>query len=45
LLAVLLIRALFNPSEDEETKELWGWLGTIIMGGLGIVALYFYNHH
>jgi hypothetical protein len=40
---ILLIRALFNPSEDDQIKDAWGWLGVVILGGCGFGALYVYN--
>jgi len=40
---ILLVRALFNPSEDDQIKDAWGWLGVVILGGVAIGAVYFYN--
>jgi hypothetical protein len=40
---IFLIRGLFNPAEEDIAKEMWGWLGVVmIVGVLGasIVAHY-----
>jgi hypothetical protein len=31
-IAILLGRALFNPSQDDEVKDAWGWLGVVVIG-------------
>lgn len=40
---ILLVRALFNPSEDDQVRDAWGWLGVVMLGGVAIAAVYFYN--
>jgi len=42
-IGILLVRALFNPSEDDRVKDAWGWLGVVTLGGVAIGAVYFYN--
>lgn len=41
--ALLLIRALFEPDEDEGTKDAWGVIGILILGGAVIGALLLYS--
>ncbi|GLR85844.1 hypothetical protein [Bradyrhizobium iriomotense] len=41
-IALVLIRALFEPSDDEEIKDAWGVLGIVILGG-GVVAVVLLN--
>jgi hypothetical protein len=43
--ALVLGRSLFSPSQDEETKDLWGWWGVIILGGVGLLAVYLATRH
>ena len=35
-----LIRALFNPSEDDEIKNAWGWIGVLIVCGAVLAAFF-----
>jgi len=44
-IALVLGRSLFSPSQDEETKDLWGWWGVIILGGVGLLAVYLATRH
>jgi hypothetical protein len=39
--ALVLGGALFKPSDDEEIKDLWGYVGVLILGGVavGVVVL------
>jgi hypothetical protein len=39
-----LIKNLFEPSEEDETKEAWGWLG-VLMVFLAISALVYFQYH
>ena len=39
----VLIRALFDPSDDDQIKDAWGWFGVVLLGVVGIGALYLYN--
>jgi hypothetical protein len=36
-LVMALATALFNPSEDDEVKEAWGWIGVLIIVG-GVIS-------
>ncbi|OKO80408.1 hypothetical protein [Bradyrhizobium sp. AS23.2] len=38
-IALLLIRAAFEPSEDEGIKDAWGWIGVVVLGSIGIGAI------
>jgi hypothetical protein len=38
VLAVLLVRGLFNPSEAPEIRKAWTWLGALIIAGLLLMA-------
>jgi hypothetical protein len=38
-LVLLLGRALFEPSNDEEIKDLWGGVGVLILGGVVVGAI------
>jgi hypothetical protein len=40
---ILLVRALFDPSDDDRVRDAWGWLGIVILGGVAVGAVYFYN--
>jgi hypothetical protein len=42
-IGIALLRALFNPSESEQIKEAWGWLGVVMVIIVGIGTLYLYN--
>jgi hypothetical protein len=42
-IAIVLIRALFDPSDDDQIKDAWGWFGVVLLGVIGIGALYLYN--
>ena len=39
-----LIKNLFEPSEEDETKDAWGWLG-VLMVFLAISALVYFQYH
>ncbi|UPJ42771.1 hypothetical protein IVB40_01460 [Bradyrhizobium sp. 40] len=39
VIALLLIRAVFEPSDDDGIKDAWGWIGILIVGGVGIGAI------
>jgi hypothetical protein len=43
VLGFFLIRALFNPSDSDGVKSAWGWLGIVILGGVGVLALWLYK--
>ncbi|UQE03294.1 hypothetical protein [Bradyrhizobium japonicum] len=43
VIGFLLIRALFSPSDDDQIKDAWGWLGVVLLGVIGAGALYLYN--
>lgn len=43
-IGIVLVRALFNPSDDDQVKDAWGWFGVVLLGVVGIGALYLYNH-
>lgn len=43
VLGYFLIRALFNPSDHDGVKNAWGWLGIVILGGVGVLALWLYK--
>ena len=36
-LVMALVTALFNPSEDNEVKDAWGWIGVLIIVG-GVIS-------
>ena len=38
----VLIRALFEPSDDDGIKDAWGWLGVLI-AGLAILAVFYFS--
>ncbi|MDA9421746.1 MULTISPECIES: hypothetical protein [Bradyrhizobium] len=42
-IGIVLIRALFNPSDDDQTKDVWGWLGVALLGVAVIAALYLFK--
>ena len=42
-IGIALLRALFNPSESEQIKEAWDWLGVVMVIIVGIGTLYLYN--
>ena len=44
VIALFLIRALFEPSDDEKIKDVWGVIGLLILGG-GVVAILLLNQH
>jgi hypothetical protein len=37
-----LIRALFEPSDEEYIKDAWGWVGVAIVG-LAVVAMFYFS--
>ncbi|MET4331357.1 hypothetical protein ABIB80_007217 [Bradyrhizobium sp. i1.15.2] len=37
-----LIRALFEPSDEEDIKDAWGWVGVAIVG-LAVVAMFYFS--
>lgn len=43
LIGLALVRALFQPSDDDQIKDAWGWVGVVLLGIVGIGALYLYN--
>jgi hypothetical protein len=42
-IGIVLIRALFDPSDDDQIKDAWGWFGVVLLGVVGIGALYLYS--
>jgi hypothetical protein len=40
-----LIRALFNPSDDDQTKDAWGYLGVLYLGVAFMAYFYFAPHN
>jgi hypothetical protein len=37
----MLLGALFNPSDDDQIKNAWGWFGVVVLGAVvGIGALF-----
>jgi hypothetical protein len=36
-LVILLVMAFVNPSEDDEVKDAWGWIGVLIIVG-GVIS-------
>jgi hypothetical protein len=42
LIGLFLIKALFEPSENDEVKDAWGWLGVLTLG-LAISALFYFR--
>jgi len=43
-IAFVLIRALFEPSDDEGIKDAWGWLGVLIAGAAVIAVTISLRH-
>ncbi|WP_407122839.1 hypothetical protein [Bradyrhizobium sp. STM 3561] len=41
---LVLVRALFNPVDDETVRDAWGWLGVWAAAALGCAVLYFRSH-
>lgn len=42
-IGIVLIRALFNPSDDDQIKDAWGLLGVALLGVAAIAALYLFK--
>jgi hypothetical protein len=44
-IGIVLTRALFDPSDDDEIKDAWGWLGVVVvlLGVIIIGAMYRYS--
>lgn len=40
---IVLVRALFRPSEDDGIRDAWGWFGVLLVCAIGIVVVYIYN--
>lgn len=38
--AVVLVWALFNPSDDDDVRDAWGWLGVVILGAVALGLIY-----
>src|SRR5260370_28433608 len=34
-IGLVLIRALFDPSADDQIKDAWGWFGVVLLGVVG----------
>jgi hypothetical protein len=41
VITFVLIRALFEPRDDDEIKDAWGWLGVVIAGLVAVAVFYF----
>jgi len=39
-IGIVLFRALFNPSDNDEIKDAWGWLGVVLLPAVGVGAPY-----
>lgn len=44
LIGMFLIRALFNPDEEEFARDAWGWIGVILIAGFVLFAGFLYDH-
>ncbi|MFY9953747.1 hypothetical protein [Bradyrhizobium sp.] len=42
-IGIMLIRALFDPSDDDQIRDAWGWFGVVLLGVIGVGTLYLYN--
>lgn len=42
-IGVVLVRALFTPSEDDGIRDAWGWFGVLLLCAVGLGTLYIYN--
>jgi hypothetical protein len=40
ILALFLIRALFNPADDDLIRRAWGWLGVVLIAASPMFASY-----
>jgi hypothetical protein len=40
-IGIVLIRALFEPSDEDGIKDAWGWLGVLIVGAAILAMIYF----
>jgi cobalamin biosynthesis protein CobD/CbiB len=40
ILALFLIRALFNPADDDFIRRAWGWLGVVLIVASPMFASY-----
>jgi hypothetical protein len=40
-IGIVLIRALFEPSDDNGIRDAWGWLGVLVAGAAMFSMLYF----
>jgi hypothetical protein len=40
-IGIVLIRALFEPSDDDGIKDAWGWFGVLVAGAAMFAMLYF----
>lgn len=40
-IGIVLVRALFNPSDDEQVKDAWGWFGVLVLCLVGLGTIFF----
>ena len=40
VIGIMLVRALFDPSDDDQIKNAWGWFGVVVLGVVAIGALF-----
>jgi hypothetical protein len=44
VITLVLFKALFEPSGEDDIKDAWGWLGVVIAGLMAVAVFYFGFH-
>lgn len=42
-IGIVLIRALFEPSDDDKVKDAWGWFGVVLLSSLTVASYILYK--
>jgi len=42
-IGIVLIRALFEPSDDDKVKDAWGWFGVVLLSLFVVASFIFYK--
>jgi hypothetical protein len=42
-IAIVLIRALFEPSDDDKVKDAWGWFGVVLLTLFVLASIFLYK--